>query len=230
MTSALLLAIPPTLIGLTGAVGAGKDSVAAVLLRAGWRGMAFADALRIEVAEAWGVDIRRFSERAGKDRPTPETSAGRCMHAAFLRWAAYSGISLIEPRSPRWAMQRWGEFRRGMAADWWVRHVEVWLTNQQRNNHPGLVVTDVRMANEAQMLRSMGGWLVRVHRPGAGLQASDTATHQSEGHTALQVDDDIDNSGTLHDLHLQVDALVQRLRARVAAAHGAELLSTRGAT
>jgi hypothetical protein len=75
------------------------------------------------------------------------------------------------------------------------------------------------------MLRSMGGWLVRVHRPGAGLQASDTASHQSEQHTALQVDDDIDNSGTLQDLHLQVDALVQRLRARVAAAHGAELLS-----
>ena len=183
------------------------------------------DALRVEIAAAWRIDVRMLTERATKDTPMRALCVGQADHRDWLAFACAQGWSLLEPRSPRWAMQRWGEFRRGMAADWWVRHVEVWLTNQQRNNHPGLVVTDVRMANEAQMLRSMGGWLVRVHRPGAGLQASDTASHQSEQHTALQVDDDIDNSGTLQDLHLQVDALVQRLRARVAAAHGAELLS-----
>lgn len=219
----------PLIIGLTGHAGAGKDSAALCLLASAWRSIAFADALRVEIAAAWRIDVRMLTERATKDTPMRALCVGQADHRDWLAFACAQGWNLLEPRSPRWAMQRWGEFRRGMAADWWVRHVEVWLTNQQRNNHPGLVVTDVRMANEAQMLRSMGGWLVRVHRPGAGLQASDTATHQSEGHTALQVDDDIDNSGTLHDLHLQVDALVQRLRARVAAAHGAELLILQGA-
>lgn len=219
----------PMIIGLTGHAGAGKDSAALCLLASAWRSIAFADALRVEIAAAWGVDVRLLTDRAGKDVPRSTFAVGNACHRDWLAFACVQGWNLLEPRSPRWAVQRWGEFRRSHSADWWVRHVQVWLTTERRNNHPGLVITDVRMANEAQMLRSMGGWLVRVHRPGAGLQASDTANHQSEGHTALQVDDDIDNSGTLSDLHLQVDALVQRLRSREAAAHGAQLLSLQGA-
>ena len=214
MTSALLLAIPPTLIGLTGAVGAGKDSVAAVLLRAGWRGMAFADALRIEVAEAWGVDIRRFSERAGKERPTPETSAGRCMHAAFLRWAAYSGISLIEPRSPRWVLQTWGTFRRQADPAYWVTQVEHWITYQRGTGHPRLVITDVRLPIEADMLYRMHACLVRVHRPGLPDLPADTASHESEQHRALAVDADLHNDGTLEHLEAEVARVLQQLAMR----------------
>lgn len=219
----------PLIIGLTGHAGAGKDSAALCLLASAWRSIAFADALRVEIAAAWGVDVRLLTDRAGKDTPRATFAVGNANHRDWLAFACMQGWNLLEPRSPRWAMQRWGEFRRSQNADWWVRHVQVWLATQQRGNHPGLVVTDVRMPNEALMLRSMGGWLVRIHRPGAGLQASDTANHQSEGHTALQVDDDIDNSGTLNDLHVQVASMVQRLRARVAAAHGAELLNQRTA-
>ena len=113
-----------------------------------WRSIAFADALRVEIAAAWRIDVRMLTERATKDTPMRALCVGQADHRDWLAFACAQGWSLLEPRSPRWAMQRWGEFRRGMAADWWVRHVEVWLTNQQRNNHPGLVVTDVRMPGQ----------------------------------------------------------------------------------
>ena len=203
----------PMIIGLTGHAGAGKDSAAACLLASAWRSIAFADALRVEISAVWGVDVRLLTERAAKDRPRLTFAVGNADHRDWLAFACMQGWSLLEPRSPRWAMQRWGEFRRSQRTDWWVRHVQVWLQTQRRANHPGLVITDVRMPNEAHMLRGMGGWLVRVHRPGAGLVAADTASHQSEGHVGLQADDDIDNSGTLADLNVQVAALVQRLRA-----------------
>jgi hypothetical protein len=218
----------PMIIGLTGHAGAGKDSAAACLLTSAWRSIAFADALRVEIAAAWRIDVRLLTERAGKDTPVRALCVGNADHRDWLAFACAQGWNLLQPRSPRWVMQRWGEFRRSMGADWWVRHVEVWLLSQRRNNHPGLVVTDVRMANEAALLRRMGGWLVRVHRPGAGLVAADTASHQSEGHVGLQADDDIDNSGTLTDLNFQVAALVQRLRGREAASLGAEILNQRG--
>lgn len=206
------------IIGLTGHAGAGKDSAAACLMAGAWRSIAFADALRVEIAAAWHVDVRLLTERATKDTPLAALRVGNADHRDWLAFACMQGCGLMEPRSPRWAMQRWGEFRRGMHADWWVRHVMVWLHSQSQHNHPGLVITDVRFANEAAALRQAGAWLVRVHRPGAGALAADTAGHESEGHTQLQVDDDLDNSGTLADLNTEVAALLQRLRERAALA------------
>lgn len=217
----------PMLIGLTGHAGAGKDSAAACLLASAWRSIAFADALRVEIAAAWGLDVRLLTERSTKDLSRKPFAAGNGNHRDWIAYISTHGESLTQPRSPRWLMQRWGEFRRSQSVDWWVKHVQVWVQTQRYSNHPGLVITDVRMPNEAHMLRGMGGWLVRVHRPGAGLVAADTVCHQSEGHTALQVDDDIDNSGTLADLNVQVAALVQRLRSREAAGFGAEILNQR---
>lgn len=220
----------PLIIGLTGHAGAGKDTVADMLAGRAWRRLAFADALRVEVAAAWHVDIRTLTDRVTKDTPLRALRVGNADHRDWLMFASVQGWSLLDERSPRWVMQRWGEFRRLQNPDWWVRHVEVWLATQQRENHPGLVITDVRMPNEATMLKRAGAVLVRVHRPDAGLQAPDTVGHESEGHTALAVDEDIDNGGTMHDLYLQVDQLVQRLLRRTSAAYSATVLDATRST
>ena len=205
------------LIGLTGHAGAGKDTVAGLLAGHAWRTTAFADSLRVEVAAAWGIDPRLLTDRATKETPLAALRVGNAYHREWLMHASMQGWSLIEDRSPRWVMQRWGEFRRGQHPDWWVRHVVVWINTHRYRNVPGLVVTDVRMPNEAAALRAAGGHLVRVHRPGAGLQAADTATAPSEGHTALQVDADLHNDGDLHHLHAEVWRVVEALRAQAAA-------------
>jgi len=199
------------LIALTGAAGVGKDSVAHILSGGGYRSIALADALRVEVAEVWGVPISLFTARGLKETPVPTLRAGYGMRVEWLRWCALKGISLHEPRSPRWLLQQFGSFRRGQRPDYWIQHVRVWIGTQQAQGHHDLVVTDCRYANEAAALREIGAQIVRVHRPGTQPLPVDTAQHESEQHTAIEADGDIHNTGTLADLSAEVWRVVLQL-------------------
>ena len=199
------------LIGLTGHVGAGKDAAAAVLVRAGWRGIAFADALRIEVAEAWHIDIGLFANRHAKEQPALALSLQFCTRVGFLAWAQACGLDVVQPRSPRYVMQAWGTWRRAFNPLHWVQQVELWVRYQRGTGARGLVISDVRMPNEAAMLRAAGGHLVRVHRPCTSQLPPDTAGHESEGHITLQADADVHNDGDLQHLQSEVWRVLQHL-------------------
>lgn len=211
---------PCPLIGFTGHAGAGKDSAATVLHAAGWQTIAFADALRIEIAAAFHIDVRLLTHPPTKDVPQRALAAGNGENANWLRFAAVNGHSLMEPRSPRWLMQQWGtEFRRRADPQHWVRQVLQWVQFERKRNPPGLAVTDVRFANEALALRGLGGHIVRVHRPaGTTALAPDTAGHASERHTELHADADVQNTGTLAELSAEVWRVVGQLAARTPAA------------
>lgn len=200
------------LIGLTGKPGCGKDSAAAVLCAAGWKSIAFADALRVEVAATWGIDLGLLNDRRHKEHNTPQLAAGGGANANWLRWICVQGISLIEPRSPRWVLQQWGSFRRDGDPLHWVHPVTYWVQYQRQHNHQNdLVVTDVRMANEVAALRALGGRIVRVHRTDTPALASDTAQHESERHIALEADAEIHNDGPLSGLSAEVWRVLQQL-------------------
>jgi hypothetical protein len=63
--------------------------------------------------------------------------------------------------------------------------------------HPCVVVDDVRFPNEAQLIKSMGGQLWRIERPGL----TDATGHSSEGGLAdWEFDRVIVNDGTVEDL------------------------------
>lgn len=201
------------LIGLTGNAGAGKDSAAAVLCAGGWLSIAFADALRVEITDAWGIDQRLLTDRKHKESTTPQLAAGMASNAGWLRWAAVNGHSLAQPRSPRWVMQHWGtEFRRAADPLHWIKHVDYWVQHQRRHQARDVVVTDVRFQNEAQALRNMGGRIVQVHRPGAAPLGTDTAAHISEQTGLIQCCADIHNDGPLEALGAEVWRVVQQLR------------------
>lgn len=202
-----------SLVGFTGHAGAGKDTAAAVLCAAGWHSIAFADALRVEVSAAWGIDPRLLSDRRHKEHDTPQLAAGGGANANWLRWVAVQGISLIAPRSPRWVLQQWGTFRRDGDPLYWVHPVVYWVQYQrQHHNHQALAVTDVRMANEAAALRALGGRIVRVHRPGAVVLTPEAAAHVSERHTDLEADADVHNDGDLPSLGAEVWRVLQQLK------------------
>lgn len=201
------------LIGLTGRPGAGKDEAALVLVRAGYKSIAFADALRIEIAQAWGVDMGLFSKRSTKEAATPQLQVNWCMNVKFHAWANHMGHDIFCPRSPRWAMQTWGTWRRHINPAHWVQYVETWVRTHRANGSSGLVITDVRLPNEAAMLRAFGGQLLRVHRPGLPALAADTAQHESERHLQLASDGEIHNDGDLQHLQAEVWRAVNALQA-----------------
>ena len=191
----------PLIIALTGRPGVGKDSIGDVLApQQGFARIAFADALRREVAEAWRIDLRMLTDRPTKELELPALAAGMCSDPAFMRWVADGGDSLTAPRSPRWALQRWASFKRRFAPDYYASIVERWIRRQLGSGWNRIVVTDLRDPVEEAMLRRLGAKVVRVHRPELAALPSDTAMHVSEQHHRIKADADILNDGSMQAL------------------------------
>ncbi|MDE4059787.1 hypothetical protein [Phaeobacter gallaeciensis] len=193
----------PRVIGLCGAAGAGKSTVAAVLAEYGYTRLRFADPLKSmlrTLLAAAGVaedEVERMVEGDLKELPHP----------------ALGG------KSPRLAMQtlgtEWGRTHLGL--DFWVntarRQIRAILGRGGR-----VVVEDCRFPNEAEAIRAswpsdpadpLGGpfefgqlWLV-TGRGGIG------QGHESEAHLShLAPDLFLDNSGCLERLEAAVLAEV----------------------
>jgi len=204
----------PLLIALTGHAGAGKDTAASFLVSAaGFQSIAFADAVRREIAAAWRIDERMLTDRSTKEWPIPALAVGMCGAPGFMAWCNCSGLSLTEPRSARWVMQNWGGWMVRTNRDHYALIVAHWVRRQIGTGWRRLVVTDLRFPNEEATLRALAPLakvqVVRVHRPGAGAAlAADTAGHVSERIDRIRADLDITNEGTLAGLAEQVLGLV----------------------
>lgn len=69
-----------------------------------------------------------------------------------------------------------------------------------------IVITDMRFPNEEDMIKSYGGHIIRISRPGF-----DSDGHRSESSIDL-IDYDylIENNGTIEQLHYEVEKLRRR--------------------
>lgn len=191
----------PLIIALTGRADAGKNTVAEVLAPAqGFARIAFADGLRREVSEAWRVDIRLLTHRPTKETPLPALAVGMCSDPAFMRWVADGGDSLTEPRSPRWAMQRWASYKRRYEPCYYASIVKRWIERQVGTGWNRIVVTDLRDAVEEHMLRNLGAKVVRVHRPDGTAPAEEVTDELSQRRYNVLADADIVNDGSLQAL------------------------------
>ena len=188
----------PLIIALTGYPDVGKDTVAEILApRHGFRRVAFADALRSEITEAWRIDRRMLTQRSTKEVPLPALAAGMCNEPGFLHWCVDSGESLTEPRSARWVLQTWATYQRRFHPDYYARAVARKIDWHIGAGWTRIVVSDLRDPIEEATLRGIGAKVVRVHRPDAKPLEGTTAAHSSELHHRIQADADIVNDGSL---------------------------------
>lgn len=173
------------LIGLTGKAGAGKDTVADILVQhAGFARIAFAAPLKAMLRAGLGLTDEQLEDRALKEAP--------------LDW--------LDGRTPRQLMQTLGtEWGRTHA------HPDLWLriARRQIEQTAGpIVITDVRFDNEARLVRDLGGIVWHITRPGAG-----TVAHASEaGITASAGDWWLANDGSIVDLQLEVRSLANMMK------------------
>lgn len=173
----------PRLIGLTGYAGTGKDTVRSILEEEyDLDGMAFADAIRDMLAGLFasvGIDHGWMVERHLKEMEIPE------LGASYRKLAQLLGTE-------------WG---RSIDPDFWVRIAAAKVKLCAHYNNAGVVISDVRFPNEAAWIRSQGGVIWRVIRPGT----APVRAHASEDLIAgLQHDYVIDNRGTIDDLEVAV--------------------------
>jgi hypothetical protein len=168
------------LIGLTGAAGAGKDTVAALLIEQhGGRVASFAGPLYEFVSAITGIPRYRLADRATKE--------------AVIPWLGKSPRQLLQTLGTEWG-------RQSVADDIWVRslleRIRPWL-----NDGLTVIVTDVRFDNEAEAIAAAGGEVWRVTRPGWRCLSGESASHASEaGVSDHLVSQTIVNDGTLDDL------------------------------
>lgn len=200
----------PTIIGLAGPAGSGKDTVADLLrTHSRFSKCAFADALRFEVCEAFGIEPLLLTHRPTKEEPHAALTLAKCREHAFvgllLRGGLYDRFDgsvedfMAAAWSPRHIMQLWGtEYRRVTDNGYWTGAVVARINDAIKYNDTRHVITDVRFENEAQAVRNMGGVIWQVKRPDLTLDT----THSSESDGSQFAPDAIINNS--HDIrHLQ---------------------------
>lgn len=179
-------------IGLCGAAGAGKDTAASLI--DGYRTIAFADVLYQEVAQAFGVTVEWLKRREFKEMPSEILAINKCQAFGFWPWAVNNLSAPLYESSPRQILQWWGDYRRAQDADYFVKAVHLEVCAGMRK----AVITDVRFANEAALIRQLGGEIWQIVRP--GVVAGSTGHKSDTDGSEFAPDRVIVNDGSLEDL------------------------------
>lgn len=208
----------PTIIGLLGHAGAGKDTVALLLAeRFRVARVAFAEALKLEIAAAWGIERDLLDSPWAKEAKTPALALHKCMNQDFVAYAWELGLpGLQDGLTPRTVMQRWGDWRRSVDPDYFVKiALEIVRTVTDGDGVDAVLLTDVRFPNEADLVRSLGGDLWRITRP----EGPQPSRHPSEWQLAGEpVDTEIVNDGSIEQLaKVATDLLLITMGRRAAA-------------
>lgn len=180
----------PLIIGLVGRAGSGKDTAAARLVEQHhFEPHSFAGPVRdmIDTMLGYaGLNYAYIHERNLKEQPIP-------------------GLGVSYRHLAQTLGTEWG--RQCIAPDLWVRIAELALGLPEAPVHDRIVMTDVRFANEAAMIRSRRGVLVRIVRDVAPVRG-----HVSEDELLyIPCQATIHNDGSLASLFDQVDDLMATL-------------------
>jgi len=201
---------PLQIIAFTGSAGTGKDTAADILVtHCGFTKLAFADALRAEVQEAFKVPAELLTRRDLKEMATTAMALVEChdmgFSGAMARFEMAHGHALDwswlkAPRTPRQILQWWGtEYRRAQRINYWLEALRSRVTQLHAlDGRSRFVITDARFENEAAMIRAMGGVVWQIARD--GVQSVEGQHASATDGTRLNPSVVIDNSGTLHSL------------------------------
>ena len=201
------------IVGVCGLIGSGKDTIADYLVNIHqFRRDSFAASLKDAVSAVFGWD---------RDMLEGRTRSSREWREQIDPW--WSHRLQILSLTPRWVLQNWGTevLRHGFHEDIWVASLE----NKLRQKSDDVMISDCRFPNEIQAIRAAGGsvicvtrgdmpewWAVAAANPDV-MPELYPQVHISEwSWVSTGFDRMIFNNGTLDELYVAVNDLVQDLR------------------
>ena len=216
------------IIGVTGLIGAGKDTVADYLVNTyEFRRESFATSLKDAVGNIFGWDRTMLEGKTAQARAWREE--------VDTWWATQLNMPHL---TPRWVLQYFGTdvLRNNLHDDIWIASLERKLLSSTDN----IVISDCRFKNEVAMIRGNGGVIVQVQREplpawhniaelanapkgpdGVYPPSRDIAIaalkmqkiHPSEYSLAgVSPNIVLDNTGSINELYSQINNLVTNLR------------------
>ena len=176
------------LIGISGDIGAGKDTSADYLVeKHGFTKRAFAYPLKQACKELFLLT----DEQVYTNKEKPDERWFGCKPRTMLQ---YVGSELLRDRLSPIIPE--------LGKDIFIRNLELWL-----KEHPDInvVVPDVRFVNEIELIERLGGKVVRIER-----KVDFVSNHVSE--TTLRnhkFECVIENNGTKEELYKKIDELLK---------------------
>jgi hypothetical protein len=207
------------ILGVTGLIGSGKDTVADYLCTFhGFKRVSFAASLKDAVSAVFGWD-RELLEGSTK-------SSREWREQKDTWWSERLNMEI----TPRRVLQYWGTevLRNNFHKDIWVASVE----NKLRQSKDNIVITDCRFVNEVNAIKNAGGTTMRVVR-GKQPEWYDAAVSYNKGEVGnmswsiskakldklrvhaseyssvgLDYDHYVDNNGTIDELHTSIKSII----------------------
>lgn len=170
------------IIGLCGTAGAGKNTVADILVEEhGFQAISFAEPIYAAVSAITGLPVEHLQDRRHKERP--------------IGWLGSSPRELLQTLGTDWGRK--------------MIHENIWVivamnkVAEVTESGGDAVITDVRFDNEATAIRLAGGAIWQVDRPCETTCGCKERNHESEGGVS-SVDVIIRNDSTLEYLTRRV--------------------------
>lgn len=150
------------LVGFSGKIGVGKTTLGDLLVAVAGDAVScnFADMLKEEVAEIYGIDVKRCYMQEEKNRPISDTET----------------LTVGE------ALQNVGALRRVARPNYWLERLAEHVCSLKQKL---VVIGDARHTNEADWVRARGGLLVRLNGDPAGVRAASKRDHTHRSETEL---------------------------------------------
>jgi hypothetical protein len=161
---------PCVILGITGTIGSGKSTVADYLYdRHNFQEYMFAEPLK-KIAEEFGFEQHQIYGTQEQKLEVNEFWGISCRK--FLQ---VFGSEICRNTLPKYLPDM--KFNNTTV---WVRLFEKWM-QECRDDELDVVVSDVRYEDESKSITAMGGFIIRVVRPGVDTLIKDvTQTHASE--------------------------------------------------